>query len=329
MSRLPKHLNKTNGGLTVIGKISCGAAPDGPRDFPRSFGHFELQNAAPNLVSAFKDHYGDKPTEIGVVFLSESHDVNCNEYLVCHKQGKEVWRLEGNVIHVFKPNIGTVPTLLPDPKTDKAAFDDELTKYRKMGDSCTTVLEMKFGLVIKGLAPQAGCFSFSTKAAYSIDRMRDTYDLLAARAHDYGASVVGVPFFLSVVRLKSNGLGSTNVYNRYKLSADLSRAETVKETMFMADTSRALPQIKTAKGLDSPQSPLLPPSTPFCESVRFQIVDEDLEVQCQSPDGETWYYTKHPNAPLKRALAEMRQAISGKGLELIEITPTLIATECE
>ena len=102
MARLSGRISTTTPRLPIVGKIKVGKKSES--GVPMSLDHFI---ATGDYQKQFSDIYGDKPTKIKVVFISDDLEQVCNEFYECRdKQGRLTGKGDGEKYYLYDPSVG-------------------------------------------------------------------------------------------------------------------------------------------------------------------------------------------------------------------------------
>jgi hypothetical protein len=168
--------------LPEIGKIKIGekVKNSAGAEYPKSLDYFR---ATGNFASQFSAIYGQKPTKLSVVFISDNLAEVCNERYECWVKGKRWGWGDGTTFTVWDT-------------TAKAYVDNvPATDQRVRSLKWELMLTLRFVLLeMKGIM---GYWTFGTKAkATTIPSIVQAFDFVRGRA----GTIIGFPFNLIVER---------------------------------------------------------------------------------------------------------------------------------
>lgn len=197
--------------LPIIGNIKCGIKGDAK--FPKSVDYFIPSG---KYASLFTQEYGDKPSTIQLIFITDDPRQVCNErYEYRDKAGKlfafgdgenfEVWNGKG----YSKTNIVDRPDVM---QAVERVCPDSTKKWE-------VILTLRFLIPkIKGVA---GLWQFSTKGdKSSIPNIVNTFDTLIQMK----GTVLGVIFDLTVQFAKSQKPGEASRFPVVSLVPNISES---------------------------------------------------------------------------------------------------------
>lgn len=181
--------------LPEIGKIKIGikVPTSGGKERPKAIDYFR---ATGNFANEFVNKFGDKPSELKVVFLSNDLNEVCNERFECWENGKRWGHGDGEVFTVWD-------------KT-KGKYIEGVEKGNPIIKSVGTwdrMLTLKFMLLeMPGIM---GVWSFQTKAKETtIPSIIKAFDFVMDKA----GSIIGFPFSLTVEMKKGYSPGDPKNY---------------------------------------------------------------------------------------------------------------------
>jgi len=218
MSRIKRDTEKK--GLSRIGKIKVGMKnKDG---IPMSLDYFRA-DAQPIYTDAFHEAYGDKPTRLEIVFISDNTDDSCIERWELRKQGR-LWGYSNNSdYYLYDKTIDGFKLLQPENEEDFRNMTAE-----KIQSKWKVSLTLNF--ILPKLKGFIGFWSFTTHGeSSSIPEIVSTFDFVLEQ---FGR-VKMVPFDLTVEKITSQKPDSKNVYPVVKLIPNISaqNVETIKQLM--------------------------------------------------------------------------------------------------
>lgn len=187
--------------MPIVGRIKCGMVND--KGYPQSLDYFR---ATGNYMAMFTEAFGDKPTSIEIVFLSDTVKDVCDERYEIRKGSKLYAWGDGETFNVW------------DDKTDyrsftKANHPDIMERVEKrLGAKWDRTLTLRFLIPrIKGVL---GVWQLVTKGeASSIPQIVTIFDKTMTMA----GTVKGIPFDLSVEKVKSQKPSSKSSFPVIKI----------------------------------------------------------------------------------------------------------------
>lgn len=172
-----------------IGKIKVGQK--GPTGFPQSVDYFICDS---KYAPFFQQVYGDKPTSIQIIFVSDDPAESCNERYECRDGAKLLGYGDGETTHLYNA-----------AKDAYEATDDR--ERIKAAGKWEVILTIQF--IIPKIQGVFGVFTFTTKGDKStIPQIRDAFDQVKQMA----GTVVNIPFDLNVQKVKSQKPGSKSSF---------------------------------------------------------------------------------------------------------------------
>jgi len=171
--------------ISVVGKIKIGEKSE--QGLPKSIDYFKVDS---RYKTYFYEAYGEKPSKLEVIFLSNIESEVCNQRYEIRQKGKLMGFGDGEIFHLWKDKIKDyqVNTIKQNP--DLMARVSESLKQ-----SWNETLTLRFFLPrITGLY---GVWQLTTKAVKSsIPQIITEFDRVKNDGRKDG--VVGVPFDLTV-----------------------------------------------------------------------------------------------------------------------------------
>lgn len=212
------QLNKTVK-FPIIGKIKIGRKND--RGLPESLDYFV---AAGNYENYFIDAFGDKPTSIEIMFLSDNLEDSCNERFELRQGAKLYAYGDGESFQVYDEQKDDY---LERNMTKDADFIKAL--HTKVKGKWETVLHMSFLIpAIKGVF---GVWQLSTKGEKSsIPTIQGAFQLVKSMA----GRVIGIPFDLQVKKVTSNKPNSKSKFPVINLIPNVSSGHMEKVKQFIS-----------------------------------------------------------------------------------------------
>lgn len=202
--RIVRHGEQSEGGkLPLLGKIKCGKKKaDGK---PTSLDHFIADGKYANV---FHEAFGNAPTVIPIIFISDDDAYSCNERYECRdSQGRLAGYGDGETYYLYNQE---------EEEYEEVDRNDR-SRMAKAG-KWDVILTIKF--VIPKIRNVFGVWQFSTKGTNSsIPAIRDTFDAVKDTAN----TVRNIPFDLRVDKVKSQKPGSKSVFPVITLVPNLSK----------------------------------------------------------------------------------------------------------
>lgn len=196
MSRIKR--TEEHATMPVIGQLKIGEKVEG-KDYPRSLDYFK---ATGDFAAQFHKQFGDQPTSLMLVFMSDHIDQVCDERYELWKGPKRWGRGDGETFEIWTPSKDeyVTKTTSEDPNLmEKAASH--------VGEPWKARLTLRFFLVEMRAA--LGLWEFSTGGeATSIKKIVASFD----KVFELAGRVAGIPFQLSVKMVTSKKPGSQSKY---------------------------------------------------------------------------------------------------------------------
>lgn len=193
----------------IIGKIKIGEKRkngDG-KEYPTSLDYFRADG---KYAEHFNRAYGDKPSKIQIIFISDNTDEVCNErFEYWNDKGRKVGYGDGLTFYLYNEKSKEYDI--------KVSPEEAKTRTTGQGGKWSVILTLRFLLPqIKGVG---GVWELNTKGVKSsVKNLRDTFDTVMDKA----GRVRGVPFDLIVQKHTSRKPGVTSVYPVIDLVPNLS-----------------------------------------------------------------------------------------------------------
>jgi hypothetical protein len=295
------------GKLPELGKIKIGdkALSKSGKEYPISLDFFR---ATGKYAPMFYEQFGEKCDTIPVIFPSDNIDAVCNEeYVIRDRAGKLVATGDGKNWKVY------------EAKTESYEFKEmDIVLAEKLGI-------MKLTLTLRFLIPKVpavGVWRFETMAkASSIPQLRDTFDYVQQQA----GSIVGIPFDLSVKKVKSQKPGVASQYPVVSLVPNLSpqHIEMLNEYL---QSGNKVKGILSAQKIDAMLS--LPPAQIIVieespeevksEYVEYEDIESELDIAireimaCESYTEAAVHWKNHKHLWEETAYLEAKEQVKEK-----------------
>lgn len=216
--------------VPMIGRIKCGdkAINSAGKEYPRSLDYFR---ATGDYEHMFRKAFGDKPSKIEIIFLSNNIADVCNErYELRDNAGKLYGHGDGVTFKVYDKEQDIFVEKKPD-NPEKFMADCE----QRIGKKWAITLTLNFLIpAIKGVF---GTWQFVTKAEKStIPTITGTID----KVREMAGTIVNIPFDLIVEKVTSQKPGSKSSYPVVKLIANVSSENLEKISELMSNNPAAL-----------------------------------------------------------------------------------------
>lgn len=275
-----KNQQQATSRLSVIGNIRIGEKRQNSqgKEYPVSLDYFK---ATGNYASKFTEVYGEKPSTIQVVFISDDNFQSCHEeYDARDKAGRRAGYGDGETTYLWNGKDY-------EPTTDRK-FIDEYTK--KNGITWKPRLTLHF--IIPAIRGVFGVWKFETSGdKSSMNAIRDVYDEIQATA----STVINIPFDLQVKKVSSNKPDTKSVYPVVNLVPNISSENMEQLRGFMEAgmdikrigmlTDQKLAALPTAadetKAEPKKQADLTQPVT---EAVQVEEADYETCPACKGED---------------------------------------------
>ena len=205
MARI-KDSNRKVQSLPIIGKVKVGMKhPE--KGYPMSIDYFRADG---RFSPRFHKVLGEKPQSILIGFVSDDLDLVCNErYQIRDAQGKNFAQGDGETFRFWHKEKASYVVKKFDDEEQKQKFWEWAIKEcssQKIQAEWHQVLTLRF--VIPEI-PIAGMWQLETKGkASSIKSIVGTFDLVQEQAK----SIIGVPFQLTVEKVKGDNPGKPKQY---------------------------------------------------------------------------------------------------------------------
>jgi hypothetical protein len=245
-------------GIPTIGKVKIGEkrVNANGKEYPVSLDYFVVDS---KYASYFHTAYGDKPSSIEVIFVSDNFRDSCDErYELRDKSGRLYADGDGDVFRVWNDK---------EQKYTSVKLSEYPTMMEKVAERAQSPKGWEVTLTIRFILPKIpgvfGLWQFTTKGnASSIPSIVDAFDVVLDRA----GTVVNIPFDLVVEKVKSQKPGDSSVYPVVQLVPNISNDRLEMVRAFIESGSN----VRDVKQLIDGSTLLLGETTAFDE-----VTDED------------------------------------------------------
>lgn len=179
--------------LAHVGRIKVGEKTD--KGYPRSLDYFRVDTRHPIYQNAFFDKFGDQPSILPIVFLSDELVDTCNHRHELRNKGKLMAIGDGEMYYPYNP----------ETKDYSQPFKKEDFARLKLDGEWSQTLTLRFAIPKTGVA---GVWSFVTKSEHSIEQIVGCFD----DQMSYYSTIVGIPFHLIVEKFNSQKPGNSNSF---------------------------------------------------------------------------------------------------------------------
>jgi hypothetical protein len=218
-----KEVQSSSMPINEIGKIKIGEKVKGTSKMgkeyerPSSLDYFRCDS---KFAEIFKAQYGDKPTKLLIVFISDDVNLSCQERFEAWDNGKRQGWGDGENFTVWNPTAGD------DGKGAYVEVNKDSTLLA--GKQWAEMVTLRF--VLPELSGILGHWTFTTKGKKtSIPGLVQAFDFIQGRM----GTVVGVPFELIVEKAKGYNPGEARNYSRVKLIPCISEQYMLKVREFL------------------------------------------------------------------------------------------------
>lgn len=269
MGRIIRDIPNT-GKLTEIGKIKIGdkKLSQNGKEYPVSLDYFR---ATGEYAKMFNEKFGEKCTNIPIVFASDNIDTVCNEhYELRDKAGRLVAEGDGKTWRLYNAE--------QEKYVETTAELEEIEAKTKLKAKIKLTLRFLI-LDIKVL----GLWRFGTYGvASTIPQVRDTFDFVQQTA----GTIVNIPFDLQVKKVKSQKPGVASQYTVVSLVPNLSPEHAEKLHNFLQAghkvhgllTTDKLNQLELGAGTQQQPTATDPVAVEYAEYEELPQVDELQEA---------------------------------------------------
>ncbi len=269
--------------VPIIGKLKTGIKVEkNGREFPQSLDYFVADG---KYKEYFNREFGEKPSSVEIMFLSDDYTQVCNERFEYRDGAKlyawgdgeyyMIWdpKAEDYIEHTIHEHGGTI--------------DHLEKKYKK-----TTTLTITFLVPrIKGVY---GAWQLTTRGENSsIPQIVSVFDSVQSMA----GTVVGVPFDLQVEKVTSQKPGSKSCFPVVKIVPNISQGHMEKVREFLEhnqEQGKKLICLLTEDRIDEIAGSV--PMVPQIEnqiSKEIEISPEELHVENSTPSGNAYKEAEH------------------------------------
>jgi hypothetical protein len=208
--------------LPIIGSIKVGekVKTAAGKEYPKSLDYFR---ATGDYAPKFHEAFGDKPTSIGIIFMSDDINSVCNERYELRdtKTGSLIGKGDGKNFDVWNPkladNKGAYESVVVESELDKAKFGAEC---KKLSNNGTWMAILTINFIIPKIGSVMGYWKFESKGVKSsIPNIRDAFDMVK----EFAGTCVNIPFDLQVKKVKSQRPGDARLYPVVALIPNVSK----------------------------------------------------------------------------------------------------------
>lgn len=206
-------------GIGIVGKIKVGEKHK-EKGYPTSLDYFRVDSDNKEYERLFKEAYGEKPTSIQIIFLSDDINHVCSEFLELRDNSGKVYA-RGDAKN-FEVVVGEAYQKFTEEQLIKKSGSVEQA-MENMAKKCNSSTGWRTRLVLRFLIPKIkgliGEWQFSTHAdASSIPQIVSVFDSILQLA----GTVRMIPFDLNVKKVKSDKAGSKRNYTVVQLIPNIS-----------------------------------------------------------------------------------------------------------
>ena len=201
--RAAKETRKTK--LPLIGNLRVGMKNE--KGYPISLDHFI---ATGDYASYFQKEFGEKPTKVQIIFLSDENVQSClEEWDGRDPKGKRAGYGDGETFHIYDEQFESYIEMQNKDSIEKQTKDKKIT--------WKILLTLHF--VIPKIKGVFGLWRFQTRGnKSSIATIVSTFDEIKNNV----GTIVNIPFDLIVKKVKSQTPGSIKVFPVVSLVPNLS-----------------------------------------------------------------------------------------------------------
>lgn len=200
---------RSNIKMPLIGKIKIGEKVEsGGKERPTSLDYFV---ASGKYKHDFDKAFGEKPSRIEIIFMSDDIDMVCNERYEIRKGSKLYGYGDGETFYLYDKASDKYKEMSAEKHIDLMG-DVE----KRLGSKWEEVLTLNFMIPrIKGVF---GFWQITTKGKdSSIPNIMSTVKVI----QEMGGTIKGIPFDLSVEKVKSQKPESKNLFPVLSLTANI------------------------------------------------------------------------------------------------------------
>jgi len=230
--RIRRNEPQSAGIIPVIGKLKIGEkVKKGTKEYPVSLDYFKADGKYAALFHSEEHGYGEKPSVIQVAFVSDDIKHVCDERFEMRDAGGRLYGTgDGELFSIWDEKLEGYADFYA---SEHEGLMDRVAK--KTGKPWQAVITLRFLIPeIKGVI---GVWQLSSKgAASSIPAIRQSFDYVMELA----GTVIGVPFDLSVEKVKSQKPGAKSVFPVLSLIPNISTGhlETVRRFLEAGEDMR-------------------------------------------------------------------------------------------
>jgi hypothetical protein len=202
--------------LPIIGKIKVGAKAKNAKgvEYPITLDYFR---ATGDYAAKFHEAFGEKPSTVGIIFMSDDINSVCNERyeLRDSKTGSLVGSGDGETFSIW--NGKEYDPVILKTEAEKKEFAKKCITLSNNG-KWMAILTISF--IIPKIGSVMGYWKFETKGEKSsIQNIRDAFDMVK----EFAGTVVNIPFDLQVKKVKSQRPGDARMYPVVSLIPNVSK----------------------------------------------------------------------------------------------------------
>lgn len=211
--------NPTVNKLNRLGKIKVGekASNSAGVEYPKALDYFIAKG---KYEAKFKEAFGDKPTTIGIVFVSDNYVDSCNErFELRDNKGALVGKGDGINFELWSTKEGKFEPLVVTSQKDMDNVEKFADRFKKEKYKAEWRITLTLQFIIPKIKDVLGVWVFETKAkASTIPNIRSVFDFVQQRAK----TIVSIPFDLTIEKVKSQKPGETKTYPVVSLIPNIS-----------------------------------------------------------------------------------------------------------
>ena len=267
--------------LPILGVLRTGEkVKKGNVEYPQSLDYFK---ATGKFAARFHQAYGEQPSHIAIIFVSDDIKEVCNErYELRDSKGDLLGSGDGLNFKIWSKAANE----------GKGAYLDKVADTQEKLDMIFKMGEWKVILTIKFVIPKIndvyGVWKYETKAVLSsIPNIRDTFDNIKRAA----GTVVNIPFDLIVEKVTGQKPGQKHAYPVVTLVANVGkeRLDDVRKFIQGGNDISMIPELLTSN--------LKQVAAPAPEAAQIAAPVTDTSAQAASPpaaEGNTGTPTLFP-----------------------------------
>lgn len=222
--------------LPVIGKLKVGElVTRNGKTYPTTLDYFR---ATGKYAEKFREQYGEKPSNIQIIFVSDDIGSICSErYELRDNKGALFAYGDGETFHIWSHKDEEYHKVSIEEHPDVKEIALKRSKSQKGWE---VVLTIRF--IIPKITGVAGMWQLSTKGKESsVPQIIESFDFVQEQA----GTVINIPFDLEVEKVKSQKPGTKSVFPVIRLIPNIGKEnmQVVKNYLSQGHNVNEIPEV--------------------------------------------------------------------------------------